>query len=104
MKAVTRKRYTAEFKTQAISLVALGKPVAEVAQDLGIGSSILYGWMRQQARPAPLESAGLAAGAEPVADELRRLRRQLAHLQLKNSILKKAAVILGTNPLPENMR
>lgn len=105
MKAVTRKRYTTEFKAQAVSLVELGKPVPEVAQDLGIGSSILYGWVRKQGQPAQLGSAGpRAAGEEPVADELRRLRRQLAHLQLENDILKKAAVILGTNPLPANMR
>ena len=44
MQAVTRKRYTAEFKAQAVSLVGLGKPVSEVAEDLGIGSSILYGF------------------------------------------------------------
>ena len=105
MKAVTRKRYSAEFKTQAVNLVALGKPVPEVAQDLGIGSSILYGWVRKQAQPVALGSAGpTAVGTESGADELRRLRRQLAHLQLENDILKKAAVILGTSPLPANMR
>jgi transposase len=105
MPAVTRKRYTAEFKAQAVNLVALGKPVAEVAQDLGIGSSILYGWVRKGGQPAQLGSAGgRAAGEVSEADELRRLRRELAHLRLENDILKKAAVILGTNPLPANMR
>jgi len=47
MKSVTRKRYTAEFKAQAVGLVGLGKPVQEVAEDLGIGTSILYGWVRK---------------------------------------------------------
>lgn len=105
MITVIRKRYTAEFKAQAINLVELGKSVSDVAQDLGIGSSILYGWVRKQGQPPQLGSGGgRAAGEEPGADELRRLRRQLAHLQLENDILKKAAVILGTNPLPANMR
>jgi transposase-like protein len=73
--------------------------VSEVAADLGIGSSILYGWVRNDAQPARLGSAGLRAeGEEPAADELRRLRREVAHLQLENDILKKAAVILGTKP------
>jgi transposase-like protein len=40
---VTRKRYTAEFKAQAVELVALGKPVAVVAEDLEVGAGILYG-------------------------------------------------------------
>lgn len=47
MKAVTRKRYTSEFKAQAVGLVKLGKPVPEVAQDLEICTSILYGWLRK---------------------------------------------------------
>ena len=42
MNTVTRKRYTAEFKAQAVELVGLGKPVPEVAEDLEIGTSILY--------------------------------------------------------------
>jgi transposase-like protein len=34
MNTVTKKRYTAEFKAQAVGLVGLGKPVRDVAQDL----------------------------------------------------------------------
>ena len=99
MKTETRKRYTAEFKAQAVELVGLGKPVPEVAEELQIGSSILYGWVRKDSQSAQLGSAGLRAGGElPAADELRRLRRENAHLKLENDILKKAAVILGTKP------
>ena len=101
MKAVTRKRYTAEFKAQAVELVALGKPVPEVAEDLEVGAGILYGWVRKGAQPAQLGSAGRrAVGEEPEASELRRLRREIANLKLENDILKKAAVILGTRPQP----
>ena len=101
MKAVTRKRYTAEFKAQAVELVALGKPVPEVAEDLEVGAGILYGWVRKGAQPAQLGSAGRrAVGEEPAASELRRLRREIANLKLENDILKKAAVILGTRPQP----
>jgi transposase len=101
MSAVTRKRYSAEFKAQAISLVGLGKPVVEVAEDLGISSSLLYGWLRKGPQPAHLGSERpRALGEEPVADEVRRLRREVANLKLENDILKKAAVILGTKPQP----
>jgi transposase len=99
MKPVTRKRYTAEFKAQAVELVGIGKPVPQVAEELEIGTSILYGWVRKGAQPAQLGSGGLrAVGEEPAADELRRLRREIANLKLENDILKKAAVILGTKP------
>lgn len=100
MKKTTRKRYSAEFKAQAIELVKLGKPVPEVAQELGIETGILYRWtrsVRDTSQPAQLGSEGLGAvGEQAEADELRRLRRENAHLKLENDILKKAAVILGT--------
>jgi transposase len=105
MNPVTRKRYTAEFKAQAVELVGLGKPVPEVAEDLEVGAGILYGWVRKGAQPAQLGSARLrAVGEEPAADELRRLRREIANLKLENDILKKAAVILGTRPQPGVVR
>ena len=108
MEPVTRKRYTAEFKAQAVELVGLGKPVPEVAEDLEIGTGVRYRWMRSGERsgqPALLGSVGgRALGEEPAADELRRLRREVTNLKLENDILKKAAVILGTKPQPSAAR
>ncbi len=99
MKPVARKRYTAEFKAQAVDLVGLGKPVREVAEDLGIGVGILHKWVGKDSQPAQLGSGGLrAVGEQPATDELCRLRRENANLKLENDILKKAAVILGTKP------
>lgn len=99
MKIVTRKRYTAEFKSQAVALVKMGKPVAEVSHELCIGSGVLYEWLRMAAPSAPVDSPAISStpGAqESEAQELRRLRREMADLKLENDILKKAAVILGT--------
>jgi transposase len=105
MTAVNRKRYTAEFKAQAVGLVSMGKSVAEVAQELELSEGVLYAWVRRNPQVTPLASAGLrAAGQEPPADELRRLRREVANLKLENDILKKAAVILGTNRPPRTAR
>jgi transposase len=96
---VPKKRYTAEFKAQAVGLVELGKPVPDVARDLEISEGVLYRWVRQGSKAAQLGSGGQRAeGEEPAADELRRLRRENVHLKLENDILKKAAVILGTKP------
>lgn len=37
-----RKRYTAEFKAQALGLLGTGRPVAEIAAELCISSNLLY--------------------------------------------------------------
>jgi len=99
------KNYTPEFKQQAVELVRLRKPVNEVVQELNIGDGIFYAWVRKSQNASQLgsESQG-AVGDMTEADELRRLRREVAHLRLENDILKKAAVILGTNPQPRTTR
>ncbi|NLG35456.1 MAG: transposase [Lentisphaerae bacterium] len=99
-----RKQYTPEFKAQAIELLEVGRPVAELAAELGISANLLYAWRAGSQRPQ-VGSAGLrAAGEQPGADDLRALRRENALLRQENDILKKAAVILGTRVQPNSGR
>jgi transposase len=49
MKTVKRQRYSNDFKDRALTLVGLGRPVPEVAQELGIGTSIIYRWPSERA-------------------------------------------------------
>ena len=89
MNVKSRKRYTAEFKAQAIALLEAGKPIADVAQELCIGSNLLYSW-RRLSQGSQLGGAGAqAAGELSEADELRALRRENLRLQQENDILKK---------------
>ena len=90
-----RKRYGLEFKEAAVELVRIGKPVAEVAEELGIGSGLIYRWIsknkpQEAAQPAEQEAVSSTK-------ELHRLQKENAQLKLEVDILKKAAVILGTN-------
>ena len=96
MASKTRKRYSEEFKTQALELMDTGKPVSELAEELCVSSDLLYSWRRG----AQVGSAGTrAVGERAEADDLRALRRENAQLRMENDILKKAAIILGTrNP------
>lgn len=101
----TRRRFTAEFKQQAVDMVGNGRPVTEVAMDLEIGTDLLYRWRREREAQSPQATqvgsgARRAVGEEGAADELRRLRAENALLRSENIILKKAAVILGTEPQP----
>lgn len=102
MNQKSRKRYTPEFKAQAVELLTTGKPVPEVAEELCISSNLLYRW-RQDSQDAKGVSAGPRAEGEAAgADVLRALRRENALLKMENDILKKAAVILGTRPQPNS--
>ena len=45
---MSTKRYTDEFKIEAVrQIVEYGRPVAEVAERLGVSVHSLYGWRRQ---------------------------------------------------------
>jgi transposase len=104
MNQKSRKRYTPEFKAQAVELLCTGKPVPQVAEELCISSNLLYKW-RQDSQGAQVGSAGpRAEGEEAGADDLRALRRENALLKMENDILKKAAVILGTRPQPNSAK
>ncbi len=112
MRTVIRKRYSNDFRDQAVELVALGRPVPEVAQELGISTTVLYRWTQSQrgaggASSSPASTStqlGVvqrAGGELDDAAELRRLRKENTRLLMENDILKKAAVILGTLPQPQ---
>jgi len=104
MSKKTYQRYSAEFKEQALALLATGKPVVEVAKDLCVSSNLLYEW-RSKAQGPQGGSTGLAAGGGlSEADALRALRRENARLQAENDILKKAAIILGSKPQSSSAR
>ena len=83
----TRRRFTKEFKADAVALVLDGdRPVAHVARDLGIGETNLGNWVRQ-ARVDRGEKPGLTTEERA---ELARLRRRCAELEMERDLLKRA--------------
>lgn len=102
MKSKPRRRYTAEFKAQAVELLETGRPVPELAAELGISTNLLYSWKHASQRSQVGSGGQRAEGEQDAADELRALRREVARLRVDNDILKKAAIILGTKPHPNS--
>jgi transposase len=97
-----RKQYTAEFKAQAVALMATGKPVGELAEELCLSSNLLYNWRLKSQEAQGGSTGARAVGEGSEADALRLLRRENALLKEENLILKKAAVILGTRTQPNS--
>lgn len=87
-KQKTRKRYTAEFKAEAIRLVEkTGKSMAEVERDLGLPRSVISLWMRQARVDAGKGPPGVLTTEEKA--EVARLRKENRELRLERELLKK---------------
>jgi len=94
MPARPRRRYTEDFKREAVRLVReSAHPVAQVAQDLGISDNVLYRW-RAQHRQA--EASGTTRAAQRAeAEELTRVKRELARVTQERDFLKRAAAFFA---------
>ena len=92
-----RRRFTPEFKRQAVQLLNAGqRPAAEIARELGIPRNRLYKWQKEVAAHGGA-FPGSGRQAEPAA-ELARLKRELARVTEERDILKKAAGTLPGSP------
>ena len=81
--------YSQEFQRDAIEMVqASGRPVAQIADELGVNRATLRGWVRRAQKQSALAEAGV--GRDEL-DELARLRKENAELKLEREILRKAA-------------
>jgi transposase len=90
-----QKVYTKEFKLEAVRLVkSSGKPMSQVARDLGVSDSALYHWCKQLAEQGEQAFPGSGHQTEQ-EEELRRLRRELEVTRQERDILKKVVSIFS---------
>jgi transposase len=93
------RRYDADFKQNAVSLVLAGRSFKEVAQDLGVSSWSLRVWVQRHQQGQGLTQPKALADLTPEQRENRRLRQELAYLQRQRDILKKALAIVSDGHL-----
>jgi len=88
---MTRRRFSREFKLEAVRLVReQGITVAEAARDLDLHENVLRKWVRlYEADPAhAFPGQGLL---KPEQAEVAALKREIKKLKAERDILKKAA-------------
>lgn len=92
----TRKKYTKEFKLDAISLVLnQGLLIAEAARSLGINAGMLGRWIRESQMDTDGRAFRGNGKLTPDQEEIRRLKVENRQLKLERQILKEAAVFFA---------
>jgi transposase len=101
----TRRHFTDEFKREAVGLLASsGRPVSQIARELGIVPSMLRAWRHTNdlgVSGSPRRSSTQAAIPHSNADlaaENARLRRENERLRMEREILKKTLRIFSEAP------
>jgi transposase len=85
------RRYPVEFRRKVLDLIEAGKPVVEVAAQLGVSDQTIYNWRRQdeidrglRAGLSTSESAELTAARK----RIRELETELEATRRVNELLK----------------
>lgn len=88
-KRKTRRRFSDEFKSEAVKLVKQSnRSMADLAMELGINAKLIGEWARRAEESGqPIE--------EDERAELRRLRKENSELRMEREILRKATAFFA---------
>lgn len=86
----TRRRYSREFKLEAVRQLQEGRRLADVARELEVDAQVIRRWV-QQVEIDPQTAFPGNGRAPREEEELQRLRKEVAQLRAERDFLKKAA-------------
>jgi len=90
----TRRRFSREFKLEAVRQLASGTRLADVARALEVDAQVIRRWQEQVQRDP--ETAFPGNGRAPAEEaEVQRLRREVVQLRAERDFLKKAAAFFA---------
>jgi len=96
--AQARRQFTDDFKREAVALlVSSGRPLTQIAGELGIAPSMLRNWRRGQNTGPNTPALASRSVLDPAA-EISRLRRENNRLRMERDILKKTVAIFSEPP------
>lgn len=88
----TRRKYSKEFKLEAVRLSEVSGNASQTARDLGINAGMIRRWKQQ------LDEGGkrvFPGHGNPRDEEMAALKKENRRLREENIVLKKAAGILS---------
>ncbi len=85
------RRYSPDFRAEAVRLVLSGVDVSRVSKDLGVNDQSIRNWVKQYQADHG-QTDGLTTAER---EELRQLRREVRVLRQERDILKKAAAFFA---------
>jgi transposase-like protein len=87
----TRRAFTDEYRAQAVAFVVEeGRPVAEVARNIGVHEMTLRNWVKKAGESGASDSGGGGLSDSERA-ELERLRAENTELKMQVAFAKKVA-------------
>jgi transposase len=90
-----RRRFSREFKVEAVKLVRdRGVSAAQAARDLGIHENVLRKWVKEFGSD-PSQAFPGHGQMKPEQLEIERLRREVQKLKAERDILKKATAFFA---------
>jgi transposase-like protein len=92
------KRYPPEFRRKVLDLVAAGRSVASVAEDLDVSAQTIYNWRRRDAIDRG-EVAGLSSLGQA---ELWAARRRIVELETELALIRRANELLKAQVVSPN--
>ena len=85
------RKFDQDFQQGAVRLVfETGKPIAQVARELGINEGTLGNWCARERRQ---REAGNSALIESERAELERLRKENVELRMQRDVLKRSVAL-----------
>ena len=87
------RKYTKEFKQEAVNLALKSPSIVNTAKELGIASATLHSWVNALKRKGNLAAVDTNSSKDmaTLVEENRRLHKELAIAKEEKEILKKAA-------------
>jgi transposase len=88
----SRRKYDADFKKEVLRMIESGRSVPDVSQSLGIGTNLIYQWIKHSKANANSSgnSSAISFDAEKAA-----MYKKIKDLEMERDILKKALGIFS---------